>query len=164
MNPEFFRIAATKTTDSVALAMLAQLERASVELAVAEASFPARINANKAKRGERSTKLPKAKTEQIGELAQDQTDLDARLCDDFCKMTEPSQIVWSVHYALTHDLPRARKFLKYYHPDDLFLGDEIIHLKSQLLEAASSFLMAFPHAEGGPFSPTDATCLKPDQS
>ena len=34
MNPEFFRIAATKTTDSVALLMLAQLERAAQELAV----------------------------------------------------------------------------------------------------------------------------------
>ena len=148
MNPEFFRIAATKTTDPVALAMLAQLLRAAQELADADASFPERINANMAKRGERPTKLPKAKKEQLGELARDQIDLDAKLCDDFRKMTEPSQIVWSVHYALTQDLPNARKFLKHYHPDDLFLGEEIVRLKSQLLDAAHSFLEAYPNAEG----------------
>ncbi len=76
MHPEFFRIAATKTTDSVALLMLAQLERAAQELADAEASFPERINANKAKRGENPTKLPKAKKDQLGEFAQDQIDLE----------------------------------------------------------------------------------------
>jgi hypothetical protein len=148
MNPEFFRIAATKTTDSVALLMLAQLERAAQELADADASFPERINANKAKRGENPTKLPKAKKGQLGEFAQDQIDLDAKLCDDFRKMTEPSQIVWSARYAMTQDLPNARKFLKYYHPDDLFLGEEIVRLKSQLLDAATSFLEAYPNAEG----------------
>jgi hypothetical protein len=148
MNPELFRIAATKTTDPAALAMLARLEHAARELADADASFPERISANKAKRGEPPTKLRKAKKEQLGELAQDQIDLDARLCDDFRSMTEPSQIVWSAHHALTQDLPNARKFLKYYHPDDLFLGEEIVRLKSQLLDAAAAFLKAYPHAEG----------------
>ena len=147
MNPEFFRIAATKTTDPVALAMLAQLQRAALELADAEASFPERINANKAKRGESPTKMPKAKREQLSELAQDQIGLDVKLCDDFRKMTEPSQIVWSVQYALTQDLPNARMFLKYYHPEDLFFGEEIVRLKSQLLDAATSFLEAYPNAE-----------------
>lgn len=147
MNPEFFRIAATKTTDLVALAMLEQLVRAAQELADAEAALPERINANKAKRGERPTKLSKAKKEQLGELAQDHLNLDANLCDDFRKMTEPSQIVWSAQYALTQDLPNARKFLKYYHADDLFLGEEIVRLKTVLLEAATLFLEAYPHAE-----------------
>jgi hypothetical protein len=49
---------------------------------------------------------------------------------------------------MTQDLPNARKFLKYYHPDDLFLGEEIVRLKSQLLDAATSFLEAYPNAEG----------------
>ena len=147
MNPEFFRIAATKTSDPVALAMLAQLEHAAQELVDAEAAFPERINANKAKRGEQPTKLRKAKKEQLSELAQDQIDLDVRLCDDFRRMREPSQIVWSTHYALTQDIPYARNFLKYYHPDDLFLGEEIVRLKSQLLDAATLFLNAYPLAE-----------------
>lgn len=148
MNPEFFRIAATKTTDPVALPMLAKLERAAQELTNAEASFPERINANKAKRGEQPTKLTKAKKSQLGELAQDQVDLDTQLCNGFRTMSDPSQIVWATHYALTQDLPNARKFLKHYHPDDLALGEEIVNLKSQLLEAATSFLEAYPRAEG----------------
>ncbi len=148
MNPEFFRIAATKTTDPVALAMLAHLEQLSQELAQADALFPERMAANKAKRGEPPTKLRKAKKEQLGELAQDQMDLDTKLCEDFLKMTEPAQIVWAVQYALLQDLPNARNFLKYYHPDDLFLGEEIVDLKSRLLDAATSFLKAYPQAEG----------------
>lgn len=147
MNPEFFRIAATKTIDPEALALLARMEHVAQELTDADASFPERINANKAKRGELPTKLRKAKKEQLGELAQDQVDLDAKLCEDFRKMTEPSQVVWAVHYALTQDLPSARKFLKYYHPDDLLLGEEIVGLKSRLLDAATAFLDAYPHAE-----------------
>lgn len=148
MNPEFFRIAATKTIDPVALALLADLEYIAQELADADALFPERINANKARRGESPTELRKAKKGQLGELAQDQIDLAAKLCDDFRKMTEPSQIVWAVHYALTQDLPNARKFLKYYHPDDFFLGEKIVGLKSRLLDAATSFLEVYPHADG----------------
>jgi hypothetical protein len=147
MNPEFFLIAATKTTDPVALTLLGELERFARELADADASFPERINANKAKRGEAPTKLSTARKQQLGELARDQIDLDFKLCSDFRQMTEPSQIVWAIHYALLQDMPNAQKFLKYYHPDDLPLGEELVRLKRRLLEAASAFLEMYPHAE-----------------
>ncbi len=144
MNPEFFRIAATKTTHPAALGMLAGLEKLAQELATAEASFPERINANKAKRGEKPTKLPRRKTEELKELEQDQIDIDQQVCEDFLKVDTPSQIVASVAYALEQDIPTAKKFLKHYHPDDLPLGEEIITLKVQLLEKAFAFLERYP--------------------
>lgn len=145
-HPEFFRIAATKTSDPKALEMLARLTSAAEALALADAAFADRINANKAKRSESPTKLGKAKRQQLEQLAQDQLDLDAQLCDDFRRMTQPSEIVFATHYALTQDLANSRNFLKYYHPDDLALGEEIVHLKQQLLEAATAFLNEFPVA------------------
>lgn len=147
MNPEFFRIALAKTSDPVALALLDQMEHAAMALAAADAAFPERMNANKAKRGEHPTQLSKSRKQQLAALAQDKIDLDAKLCEDFRKMTDPSQIVWSAHHALTQDLANSRQFLKYYHPDDLPLGGDIVHLKSQLLEDATSFLETYPLAE-----------------
>ncbi len=147
MNPLFFHIASTKTTNPAASKMLAHLEHTAQKLADAEASFPERINTNKAKRGETPTKLRKTKKQQLSGLEQDKTDLDTKLCDDFRKMVEPSQIIWCIQNALTQDLSVARKFLKYYHPDDLPLGEEILNLKSQLLDATTSFLKAYPNIE-----------------
>jgi len=148
MNPKFFRIAATKTTDPAALGMLAGLENLAQELATAEASFPERINANKAKRGEKSTKLPRRKAEELKELEQDQIDIDQQVCEDFLKADTPSQIVASVSYALKQDIPTAKKFLKHYHPDDLPLGEEIFNLKEQLLEMVDAFLKRYPENDG----------------
>ncbi len=144
MNPEFFRIAATKTTDPVAHEMLAGLEKLAHELVTAEALFPERINANKAKRGESPTKIPRKKAEELKELEQDQIDIDQQVCEEFSKVDTPSQIVASAAYALEQDIPTAKKFLKHYHPDDLPLGEEIVALKIQLLEKASAFLERYP--------------------
>lgn len=149
MNSEFFRIAATKTADPLALEMLANMVRLAHELESADASFAERINANKAKRGEPPTKLSKPQKRHLSELAQDQIDLDAGLCNDFRAMESASQIIWAAHYALQQDLPNAQKFLKHYHPDDRPLGEEIVRLKSQLLEAAERFLKHYPLADEG---------------
>ena len=76
MVPKFFRIAAIKTTDLVALGMLAKLEKLAQALALVEALFPERINVNKTKRGESPTELSRSKVEELTELKRDQIDID----------------------------------------------------------------------------------------
>lgn len=144
MSPKFFRLAATKTTDPVALDMLAELEQLAHALATVEASFPERINANKAKRGESPTKLSRKKADDLRALDQDQIDIDQEVYEDFSKVDSPSPILAAMAYALEQDIPNSKKFLKHYHPDDLPLGEEMVTLKVQLLEKVSAFLARYP--------------------
>lgn len=144
MNPHFFRIAATKTTDPDALSMLSELAQLAHALVMAEATFPERINANKAKRGERPTKLPRKTTEMLDALAKDQIDTDRDVCEAFANAGSPSEILASAAYALEQDIPNAKQLLKYYHPDDLSLGEELLALKVQLLGKATAFLERYP--------------------
>lgn len=147
MNPIFFRLAAGKTTDPVALAMLAELERITQALAQAEATFVDRINANKIRRGEGPTRLSRARAAQLQELSEDQIDIERGLCAQFAQAHHPSFIVAAVDTALSLDLPNARKFLAHYHPDDLPLGRELVELKTLLKEKTSAFLAAYPNED-----------------
>lgn len=149
MRPEYFRIAATKTEDAEAIRRLRELESLAADFVRAEDSFAERINAIKAKRGEPPVKLRKHQREQLAGLDEDKRALDVQMAKDFEQLHSAQAIVWALHYALSDDLSRAVGYLKFYHPDERPLGEEMIAMKRTLHEKMQCFLQRHPPQEPG---------------
>ncbi|MBF0103002.1 MAG: hypothetical protein HQK77_19060 [Desulfobacterales bacterium] len=145
MNPNYFQIAATKTTEPQAIELLMELKQLAQELSASEMKFPERINANKARRSEKPTKLSRSDAALLKNLEQDMIDLEHQLCEDFSKMDTLSEIIWSLYNGFTEDINNSNKMLKHYHPDDLPLGEEMIGLKLKLNDTMASFLKLYPN-------------------
>ncbi|MBO9662042.1 hypothetical protein [Dokdonella sp.] len=147
MRPEYFRIAATKTEDAEAIQQLRELEALATDFVQAEDSFAERIHAIKAKRGEPPVKLRKPQREQLAALDEDRRALDVQTAKDFEQLDSAQAIVWALHYALSNDLSRAAGYLKFYHPDERPLGEEMIALKKAMHERMQHFLDRYPAQE-----------------
>lgn len=140
MKAAYVRIARSKTADAAALAAIEEIEAAARAFEAAEASFPERINANKALRGEAPVKLSKAKRAQLDELANDQIDIDAEITAQLTALDSAASVIEALHFGLTQDIPRARAMLKHYPPADLPLGEELVALKERLAAAMEKYL------------------------
>lgn len=147
MRPEYFRIAAAETEDAEAIGRLQELQSLAADFVRAEDSFAERINAIKARRGEPPVKLRKQQRDQLAGLDEDSRAQHAQMVKDFEQLDSAQAIVWALHYALSDDLSRAAGYLKFYHPDERPLGEEMIALKQAMLERMQRFLDQYPPQE-----------------
>jgi hypothetical protein len=144
MSPEQLEIAIANTTDPAAKSMLAELAPTFERVCQLNETFPARINANKAARGEAPTKLPKQKREELAGYDQDAIDLERTLTNDYRTLAGPS-IIHSMSYALETDLKFwGGAMLKHAHPSDRVLIEEVVEAKRQLQNQFKHFLARFP--------------------
>lgn len=109
-----------------------------------EATLIERIHASKAKRGEEPTRLRKGKREEIDSYAQDAIEIDKEVVKELQKMNSAKEIVDIFRSPLKTDIQYLEGTLKYYHPDELHLGEEGLTLKRQLSSAIDAFLEAHP--------------------
>lgn len=149
MRPEYFRIAATKTVDAEAIRRLRELESLATDFVRAEDSFAEHINAIKARRGEPPVKLRKHQRDRLAGLDEDSRAQHAQMAKDFGQLDSAQAIVWALHYALSDDLSRAAGYLKFYHPDERPLGEEMIAMKQAMHEKMRRFLERHPPPEPG---------------
>lgn len=150
MKAEFIRIAAAKTGDPEALAALREIEAHAAAFEEASATLADRIAASKAARGEGPVKLSKAKREQLAELEADGREIDRDLREQLQAAPTAGSVIWSLHFGLSDDAPRARSMLKYYHPDERPIGEEVVVLQERLVDALAAFLERFPEPDAAP--------------
>ena len=144
MTPEQFQIAVSNSTDSNAKSMLSDIAPVFDRVCELNDSFPDRINANKASRGEAPTKLSKRKREELAGYERDAVDLDQTLANDY-RALEGSSIVHAMSYALESDLKFwGGAMLKHAHPDDRPIIEEVLEAKKQLQSKFKQFLNCFP--------------------
>jgi hypothetical protein len=136
----YFRIAAEKAKTPAAHGALQALAELAAAYEDADASFPLRINASKAARGEKPTDISPSMREKLSSLEADRTALDDDLARQFSALPDSESIVRALHHAMSSELPTAEKNLKYFHPSDLPIGKDIVERKSQLVAAMASFL------------------------
>ena len=146
MKPEFIRIASSKANDPGMLDALTRIEALAAHYEDGEKTFPARINENKARRGEAPTKLRKAKRDQLEELAKDQAELDASLHQQLANLASAQAVVQALHAGMSANLVSSRGLLKYYHPDDLPLGQDMLRRQEALVSALADFLSTYGDA------------------
>lgn len=143
MKAAFVRIARSKTSDPGALAALADVEAAAQAFEDAEASFPDRINAGKALRGEPPTRLSRGKRAELDELANDQANIDRDLIEQLSGLESARSVIEALHFGLAQDIPRARALLKHYPPADRPLGEDLVLHKERLADAMSAYLREY---------------------
>jgi hypothetical protein len=143
----YFRIAADKAKTPSARAALEALAELAASYEEADDSFPERINASKAARGERPTKISPHMREHLSSLEDDRKALDDDLARQFRALSSASSVVRALHCAMSDDLPRAEKNLKHFHPADLLIGKDLVERKSQLVNGMAAFLSE--HADEG---------------
>ena len=144
MSPEQLEIAIANTADPEAKSMLVELAPTFEKVCQLNQGFPARINANKASRGEAPTKLPKRKREDLAAYDQDAIDLERKLTNDY-RTLAGSSIIHSMSYALETDLKFwGGTLLKHAHPSDRPIVEEVFEAKKQLQSKFKHFLQRFP--------------------
>jgi hypothetical protein len=133
------RIAIAKTdgavsSDSLALALVdaESLERI-------ESEFESKINSSKAKRGEKPTKLPKARQAQVNQYAADAASFQAEQLATFGEMSSAG-IVRVLKSGLDSDLQFWANAAKYTHPADLPVVEEFVNAKRALQKSLASCL------------------------
>ena len=129
------RIARAKTTVLQSCAALEQaLLRAEV-LARLESEFEAKINASKARRGEKPTKLPKSRRAQLSGYADDASTLQAEQLALFESELSANEILAALKSGLDTDLQFWAGAAKYTHPEDLPVVQEFVKAKLELQES-----------------------------
>ncbi|MBU3055934.1 hypothetical protein [Pseudomonas indica] len=144
MKAAFIRIAQGKATGTAVLSALDDIRQAAQAFEEAEATFPARIAALKAPRGESPVKLSAARRAQLAELDADRIAMDADLLRQLEAPGSAREVIESLHFGLSLDIPSARSLLKHCPPDDRPLMEELVVLKETLLARMAGFLEAFP--------------------
>ena len=140
MKRIYFRIAAEKAKTPSARAALEALAELAASYEEADDSFPERINASKAARGERPTKVSQSMREHLSSLEDDRRMIDDDLARQFRVLPSASSVVRALHYAMSDDLPRAEKDLKQFHPDNFLLGKDMVERKSQLVNGMAAIV------------------------
>jgi hypothetical protein len=136
----YFLIAANKAKTPNERAALEALAELAGSYEKADDSFPIRINASKAARGEKPTKVSSSMRVHLSALEDDRRTTDDDLARQFRALPNATSVVRSLHYAMSDDLPRAEKMLKHFHPGDLLIGKDMVERKSQLVVGMAAFL------------------------
>jgi hypothetical protein len=134
------RIALAKVQDPVSSAALSKALLAAESLAAIEADFESRINASKAKRGEKPTKLSRSRRSQVDQYAADGATLQAEQLAEFEASLTASQIAAALAAGLGNDLQFWATAAKYTHPDDMPVVNEFVNAKRVLHASLVSFL------------------------
>ncbi|MGH8524576.1 MAG: hypothetical protein ACREXY_10285 [Gammaproteobacteria bacterium] len=114
-------------------------------LARIESEFESKINASKARRGEKPTHLSKARRAQVGQYAADAESLHAEQLAAFETGMSAAEILAALKSGLDSDLQFWSTAAKHTHPDDLALVEEFVNAK-RALQASLALCLTGPSA------------------
>ncbi len=146
INPQFIVLALEKTSDPEAREHLKRIEALARELTVLERDFPAKIAANKNKRGEKPTKLKKDEKAMLTEFDEDLANIDKESLELFRNASNAREIL----EALTFELPGSPKdwgwMLPKAHPEDRAAIEEVVRVQRALDDEMKKYLETYPSA------------------
>ncbi|HKQ30131.1 MAG TPA: hypothetical protein VJS66_02500 [Burkholderiales bacterium] len=121
MHETLVEIAVTKARSPVEREVLSQLVKLATELSAFEATFESRINANKAQRGEKPTKLRSVKQQDLNQYDKDAQALTEQLALDLASMEHPGDVIRALLAGRDSDIKFWQQAHKYAHPAEAAL-------------------------------------------
>jgi hypothetical protein len=144
MYVQALQIALSKNVDSVWHKLLEQAITKAEMLALVESQFEAKVNASKASRGEKPTKLSKSRRAEIDSFDVDAATLRVDLLAQYKSEFSARQIVATLKSGLDSDLKIWSSAAKHSHPDDLPTVQEFVNAKRELGESLAHCLAGCP--------------------
>ena len=108
-----------------------------------ESEFESKINASKAKRGEKPTQLSRSRRAQVNQYAADAESLHAEQLAAFEAEMSAAQILAALKSGLDSDLQFWATAAKYTHPADLAVVEEFVNAK-RALQASLALCLVGP--------------------
>lgn len=142
MYVKAIQLAMSKTEGSLPPAELAVALGKAEALARLEATFESDINASKARRGEKPTRLSKSRQSEIDGYAADASVMEAEQLATFQTERSARQIVSTLRSALNADLKFWSTATKHTHPGDLRIVQDFVAAKVGLRDALAQCLGA----------------------
>ena len=143
MYVEALQIALSKTADSAWRRLLEQALHKAEVLALVESQLEAKINASKASRGEKPTKLSKSRRAEIDSFDNDAACLHVEQLARYKSESSAREIVATLKSGLDSDLKFWSSAAKYSHPRDLPTVQEFINAKRELRESLALCLTSY---------------------
>jgi hypothetical protein len=134
------QLAISKDDHSVPTTELAVALGKAENLARLEASFESDIDASKARRGEKPTRLPKPRQSEIDGYAADASAMEAGQLASFQTDRSARQIVATLRSALNADLKFWATATQHTHPGDLRIVQDLVAAKVDLRDALAQCL------------------------
>ena len=144
MYVEALQIALSKDDGTASHPALQQAILRAEELARVESQFEARINASKSSRGEKPTKLSKARQAEVDGFATDAAGMQAEQLVLFRAELSAQKIVATLKSGLDSDLRFWANAAKYTHPQDLPVVQEFVNAKRELRESLARCIVGGP--------------------
>ena len=135
MYVQALQIAISKADGTASEAALRQALLRAEALAQVESQFETRVNASKASRGEKPTKLSKSRKAEVDGFATDAAALQAEQLAMFKSGSSSREIVASLKSGLDSDLKFWSTAVKHTHPGDLSVLQEFVNAKRELRDA-----------------------------
>jgi hypothetical protein len=135
MYVQALQIALSKNADSGWRKVLEQALHKAEALALVETQLEAKINASKAGRGEKPTKLSKSRRAEIDSFDKDANSLQAEQLARYKSESSAREIVATLKSGLDSDLKFWLSAAKHSHPGDLPTVQEFINAKRELRES-----------------------------
>ena len=146
VNPQFIALAAGKTSNPEEQEHLKRIEALARELATLEYEFPAKIAANKNRRGEKPTKLTKNEKTALAEFDEDRANIDR----ETLKLFESTASAREIVEALSLELPGVPKDWSWMvpkaHPQDRALIEQVVAAQRALDAEMKKYLEAYSPA------------------
>ncbi len=148
MYKRYIELAASKAATDEELEVLRSIIDIASELDEQELTFEARINANKAARGESPTRLSKAKLQEIDQYATDAMEIENKQPGEFKTFSCAQPIIFALHMGLDSDVKFWSKIHTKAHPSDCSIVQEFARAKARLRDALATYLEKFQGDEG----------------
>lgn len=129
------RIALAKLDGTVSADALSRALRDAEALSQIESEFESKINASKAMRGEKPTRLSKSRQAQVIQYATDAESLQAEQLAAFEAEMSAAEVVAALKSGIDSDLRFWANAAKYTHPADLAVVEEFVGAKRSLQES-----------------------------
>jgi hypothetical protein len=138
------QIAISKDDGTASRPALQQALLKAEALARVESQFESRVNASKASRGERPTKLSKSRQAEVDGFATDSAGLQAEQLVLFRSELAAHEIVQALKSGLDSDLKFWSTAAKHTHPGDLPVVQEFVDAKRELRESLALCIAGSP--------------------
>jgi hypothetical protein len=144
MYVQAMQIALSKNADSAWRQLLEQALHNAEALALVESQLEAKINASKASRGEKPTKVSKSRRAEIDSFDNDAACMHVEQLARYKAESSAREIVETLKSGLDSDLRFWLSAVKHSHPGDLPAVQEFINAKRELQQSLARCLAGHP--------------------
>jgi hypothetical protein len=144
MYVQALQIALSKNADSDWRKLLEHALHKAEALALVESQLEAKINASKASRGEKPTKLSKSRRAEIDSFDNDAASMHAEQLARYKSECSAREIIATLKSGLDSDLKFWSGAVKHAHPGDLPTVQEFINAKRELQKSLALCLAGHP--------------------